>query len=39
VIADGDHGFHVRKKSGRSDEEALEECLERVADWESETFG
>lgn len=33
VIEDGDHSFKVRKSSGRSSEEALEEVIDRVADW------
>ena len=38
VIEDADHGFHVRKKSGRTDAEVLEFLLDRVARWERETF-
>lgn len=38
VIEGADHGFHVPKKSGRTDEEVLEFLLDRVARWESETF-
>lgn len=38
VIADADHGFHVRKSSGRSDEEVRTFLLERVSRWELETF-
>ncbi len=38
VIEDADHGFHVRKKSGRSDEEVRTFLLDRVARWERETF-
>lgn len=33
VVDDGDHSFRVRKASGRSSEEALDEVVERVADW------
>ena len=33
VIDDGDHSFRVRKASGRSSEEALDEVIGRVADW------
>lgn len=32
-IESGDHGFHVLKRSGRSDDEALDEVADRVADW------
>ena len=38
VIEDADHGFHVRRSSGRSDDEVREVLLERVARWERETF-
>ena len=35
-VADGaDHSFHVLKRSGRSDEEVLEELAKRVAGWAS----
>jgi predicted alpha/beta-hydrolase family hydrolase len=39
IIDDADHGFHVRKSSGRSDAEVLENMLERIAAWELSTFG
>jgi len=38
VIDDADHGFHVRKVSGRTDEEVLEAMLEHIASWEEESF-
>jgi hypothetical protein len=38
VIEGADHGFHVPKKSGRTDDEVRELLLDRVARWESETF-
>lgn len=38
VIEDADHGFHVRKRSGRSDDDVRVELLDRVARWEDETF-
>ena len=38
VIDDADHGFHVRRSSGTSDEEVLERLLDRVARWDDETF-
>jgi len=39
LIEDADHGFHVRKSSGRSDTEVLVGLLDRIAEWETETFG
>jgi uncharacterized protein len=34
VVADGaDHGFHVLKRSGRTDGEVMAEMLDRVAGW------
>ena len=33
VIDDGDHSLKVRKSSGRSSAEALEEAIDRVATW------
>lgn len=38
VIEDADHGFHVPKRSGRTDAEVLEFLLDRVERWERETF-
>jgi len=38
IIDDADHGFHVRKASGRTDAEVLEGMLERIASWEEESF-
>jgi predicted alpha/beta-hydrolase family hydrolase len=38
VVDDADHGFHVRKSSGRTDAEVLEALLARVDRWERETF-
>jgi predicted alpha/beta-hydrolase family hydrolase len=38
VIEGADHGFHVPKKSGRTDDEVRELLLDRVARWERETF-
>lgn len=35
IIEGADHGFHVPKKSGRTDEDVLEELGEIVADWVS----
>ena len=37
-VAGADHGFHVKKSSGKTDAEVLEELLDRVAAWETETF-
>lgn len=36
IIDGGDHSFHVPKKSGRTDEDVLEELAEAVADWASD---
>jgi len=33
VIEDADHGFHVRKRSGRTDEQVLDEIAAAVAEW------
>jgi predicted alpha/beta-hydrolase family hydrolase len=33
VIDGGDHSFHVLKRSGRTDQEVLEEAAMRVAEW------
>ncbi|MEK6596978.1 MAG: alpha/beta family hydrolase [Gemmatimonadota bacterium] len=33
VIADGDHGFHVPKRSGQTDAEVIERLAERAAGW------
>jgi len=38
VIEDADHGFHVLKRTGLTDDEVRERMLDRVAAWESETF-
>jgi hypothetical protein len=35
VIDGADHSFHVPKKSGRTDEDILEELGKVVADWAS----
>lgn len=34
VIEHADHGFHVLKKSGRSDDQVLDELASAVADWQ-----
>ncbi len=36
VVEDGDHSFHVRKHSGRSDDEALDELARAAAEWAAE---
>ncbi len=36
VVEDGDHSFHVRKRSGRSDDEALDELARTAAEWAGE---
>lgn len=33
LVADGDHGFHVTKRSGRTDAEALRELVDVTVDW------
>lgn len=33
VVDDGDHSFHVRARSGRTDHQTLEAILDAVADW------
>ena len=33
LIEGGDHGFHVNKRSGRTDDEALRELVDVTADW------
>jgi hypothetical protein len=33
VIADADHGFHVLKRSGRTDDEVLDELAAAIAGW------
>jgi hypothetical protein len=38
VIEGADHGFHVSKSSGRTDDEVRELLLDRVARWERESF-
>lgn len=38
VIEGADHSFHVPKRSGRSDAEVLEGMLERVVEWEGESW-
>ena len=36
IVEGGDHGFHVLKRSGRTDDEALDELAERTAKWTAE---
>ncbi len=33
VVEDADHSFHVPKRTGRTDEEVLDELARRTADW------
>ena len=33
TVEGGDHGFHVPKKTGRTDDEALQELAETTAAW------
>ncbi|MDZ7781003.1 MAG: alpha/beta family hydrolase [Gemmatimonadota bacterium] len=39
VVEGADHGFHVLKSSGRSDEDALTEACEVFADWLTPALG
>ena len=36
VVESADHGFHVTKKSGRTDDEVLDEMCSRCSGWISE---
>ena len=36
VVPDADHGFHVPKRSGRSDDEVLAELTRTVAAWSAD---
>ena len=36
VLEDADHSFHVRKKSGRTDEQMLDELADSIAGWRGE---
>jgi len=38
VVEHADHGFHVPKRSGRTDDDVRAELLDRVVRWEDETF-
>ena len=35
-VESGDHSFHVLKRSGRTDDEALDELADSVSDWADE---
>lgn len=39
VVEDADHSFHVRKRSGRTDAEAIEELAYAFARWAQRTIG
>lgn len=39
VIEGADHGFHMLKSSGRSDQDVLQDLVQRVARWEQLHFG
>lgn len=39
VVEDGDHGFHVRKKSGRDDTAVIEEIADAVSAWMTDVVG
>jgi hypothetical protein len=38
VVAAADHGFHVPKRSGRTDEEVLAELARRTDEWSAEVL-
>ena len=38
VVEGADHGFHVKRSTGRTDEQVLEELFETVDAWERATF-
>ena len=33
IVDDADHGFHVPKRSGRTDDDVLDELCDTFADW------
>ncbi len=39
IIDEGDHSFHVPKRSGRSDDEVLEELADTIAGWSESLLG
>jgi predicted alpha/beta-hydrolase family hydrolase len=39
VVEDADHSFHVRKRSGRSDEEVIRDLAQTFARWAQRTIG
>ena len=39
VVAGADHMFHVLKKSGRTDEQVLDELADTVASWSGKLGG
>jgi predicted alpha/beta-hydrolase family hydrolase len=39
IIEDGDHSFHVPKRSGRGDNEVLEEIADTIASWAAPLLG
>ena len=39
IVDDADHSFHVRKKSGRSDEDVIRELARTFAFWAQRTMG
>lgn len=39
VVDDADHGFHVPKRSGRTDDEVLDELCDVCAEWAAEVLG
>lgn len=39
LVDDADHGFHVPKRSGRTDDDVLDELCGRLAEWAGEITG
>ena len=39
IVEGADHGFHVLKRSGRTDDEVLDEMCDRLSGWTDELLG
>jgi hypothetical protein len=39
VVEGADHGFHVLKRSGRTDDEVMQELADTIDGWVSEVLG
>ena len=39
IVEGADHGFHVLKRSGRTDDEVLDEMCERLEEWTGRLLG